>query len=428
MKLLLIDSSFLDKGPLCMFNAFCINMADAFIDAVRKGLHPEETEAFTNPIIANENPGKKTRPGRGTTKSRVPPSNNGSGSGCARDTETCSHKRGSSNVLKKRPIFTEAIASCNSVAPSEGDGCTVSGTTLNKRRKTRPQSDTERRGARYRGHPSKSVLDRYTRSLRHRLFLIDRAVSRASSNPEATNATTDAGEEQPTLSETFTVMGVNGNVYNCVISTKPSCDCPDFTKRVGTPGHGPCKHLIFVFIRVLKLKEDDPIWWQAGLLPEEVSEALRSATRTTPDVLADDAVRRQYRAANVPQSSGSAGTSNRKPIEGDCPICYENLGEGDVVRPDDVTTFCEVCGNNFHKTCVQNWTRAKGQSSCPLCRAIMSRHEAPLARDVHEYTNLAAYSSQHARQLTLAELYADTHHYIGRSSRGRGSGRGAGRT
>lgn len=413
-----------------MFGAFCINMADAFIDAVRKGLHPEETEAFPNPTIENENPGKKARHGRGTSKSRALPSNNGfgSGSGCARDTETCSHKRDASNFSKRRAISMEPDASCDSVAPSEGDGCTASGTTLNKRRKTRPQSDTERRGARYRGHPSKSVLDRYTRSLRHRLFLIDRSVSRGCSNPEAANVTIDAGEEQPILSETFAVMGVNGNVYKCVISTKPSCDCPDFTKRVGTPGHGPCKHLIFVFIRVLKLKEDDPIWWQAGLLSEEVSEALRSETRvTSTDVLADDAVRRQYRAGNAPQSSESAGTSNRKLIEGDCPICYENLSEGDVVRPDDVTTFCEVCGNNFHKTCVQNWTRAKGQSSCPLCRAIMSRHEAPLARDVHEYTNLAAYSSQHARQLTLAELYADTHHYIGRFSRSRGSRRGAGR-
>lgn len=378
-------------------------MSDAFIDAVRKRLRAEEG------VNLDDDPSLQGR----------------------------RHRSEQGNGKSKRSRTGKPIVNlCDVGAPSSDDSpstielqpCTISAapvpltdsvlTITSKQKRTKSPSDTEKRGARYRPHPSKAVLERYTRSLRHRLFLIDRIRPERSGD---NNVGTELDQVTRNYQENFAVMGVNGNLYKCTISTKPSCNCPDFTKRDGGPSHGPCKHLIFIFIRVLKLKEDDPAWWQVRLLPDEVSQILDAAPKSVSvEVLADESVRRQYQILSGSQDNNdTSNISNRKPVEGDCSICFEDLGLADVSRPDDVTTFCGTCGNNFHKTCVQNWARAKGKPICPLCRTDMSKDNLPLHCTQDNYANLATYSSQHARQLTLGELYADTHRYIRRSSQDR---------
>ncbi|OAL54819.1 hypothetical protein IQ07DRAFT_676781 [Pyrenochaeta sp. DS3sAY3a] len=55
---------------------------------------------------------------------------------------------------------------------------------------------------------------------------------------------------------------------------------------------------------------------------------------------------------------------NRKPIEGDCSICYHKLKS----KAEDVT-FCRYgCGQNLHKSCLDTWTSTKTSPKCPMCR------------------------------------------------------------
>eukprot|EP00177_Eucheuma_denticulatum_P007399 GFKZ01013467.1.p1 GENE.GFKZ01013467.1~~GFKZ01013467.1.p1 ORF type:complete len:512 (+),score=58.56 GFKZ01013467.1:270-1805(+) len=262
----------------------------------------------------------------------------------------------------------------------------------------RKKKEKEKRSAKYRSAPSKAALDRLERSRGHRLFLVDK---------------TNPGD-----SIRCAVMGSNGNIYKCVIDLEPHCDCPDFRKRKGTSQQGPCKHLIFIFMRVLKLDCEDPRWWQKCLVQSELDGLIDIAQQTHnpgTGVLADQAVRAEY------QRAVSSNKENpRRSLEGECTICYEDLVQNDGnQRPENVITFCKACGNNFHSACLENWFRAQSKRTCPLCRAKMdAAGDKPGGSDPN-YLNLAQHSSAHEQQLTLEQRYADTHMYIG-NRRGRG--------
>ena len=50
------------------------------------------------------------------------------------------------------------------------------------------------------------------------------------------------------------------------------------------------------------------------------------------------------------------GGPGRKPLEGDCPICFESLEEASL----NETLYCKAqCGNNIHKECFSQWARNK---------------------------------------------------------------------
>lgn len=270
----------------------------------------------------------------------------------------------------------------------------VAGGPAKKRRKI----VKEKREAKYRSAPSKAALDRLERSAGHRLFLVDKNI--------------EEGQIR------CAVMGTNGNVYKCCIDLTPSCDCQDFSKRRETSQHGPCKHLIFIFVRVLKLDHEDHRWWQKCLLPSELEGLLSIARRNVPQesgVLAEEAVLTEYHKS----SSQKSEETGRRPLEGECTVCYEDLAPADMnIGSENETTFCKNCGNNFHSACLDTWFRAQANRTCPLCRASMPNG------DSEAYLNLSQHSSVHERQLTLAELYADTHMYIGRRDRHRGRGHG----
>ncbi len=58
------------------------------------------------------------------------------------------------------------------------------------------------------------------------------------------------------LSEDFKVLGSTGNVYTVRIAQLPTCDCPD-----GTKGNH-CKHILFVFTRVLGVNDNSGLYYQ----------------------------------------------------------------------------------------------------------------------------------------------------------------------
>ncbi|OLP84409.1 hypothetical protein AK812_SmicGene34728 [Symbiodinium microadriaticum] len=91
----------------------------------------------------------------------------------------------------------------------------------------------EVRQANFRRQPSIATCDRIDRALEQRLYLLKLERHRAGAGG------------------LFHVLGSTGNVYTVNVGTKPSCDCPDFLK-----GRGPCKHILFIWLRVLQLEED----------------------------------------------------------------------------------------------------------------------------------------------------------------------------
>ena len=69
---------------------------------------------------------------------------------------------------------------------------------------------------------------------------------------------------------------------------------------------------------------------------------------------------------------------NRKPIDGECPICVFDMSS------DEDIVWCKAsCGQNFHKLCFDQWRRSKngGQVTCVYCRAIWQEDEAKASKN-----------------------------------------------
>ncbi|CAG8610655.1 16358_t:CDS:2 [Funneliformis caledonium] len=129
---------------------------------------------------------------------------------------------------------------------------------------------------------------------------------------------------------------------------------------------------IFVYLRVLRLKRESPYIYQKALLSEELLSIFANAA-PDPTILASQKVREHYKVLTTGESSQSSAESStdekRRPIEGDCPICYEPLEEKDR---DNIVWCQEGCGNNLHKDCFEQWKKSKrggsGKVTCVYCR------------------------------------------------------------
>ncbi|KAJ4365220.1 hypothetical protein N0V83_008838 [Neocucurbitaria cava] len=188
----------------------------------------------------------------------------------------------------------------------------------------------EKRLRRFRPNAPQSYLGVKERALTQRLTVLSRERSGTDEVPR----------------EKVVIAGSTGNVYTVNISLTPSCDCPHAEKG------NQCKHIIYVMLRVLKAQEH--VAYQLALLSSELREVIKNAP-PIPGV----------------ETDGKDGTekegedTNRKPIEGECPICYDELSDKESV------VYCKVsCGNNVHKDCMQKWmAMTRGKTTCPYCRA-----------------------------------------------------------
>ncbi|XP_064983812.1 uncharacterized protein LOC135624288 [Musa acuminata AAA Group] len=193
------------------------------------------------------------------------------------------------------------------------------------------------------------VADRIIRALRHPLRLIHRS---------------DAD---------FFVLGSTGNVYKVTLAAIPSCSCPDRTV--------PCKHVLFVILRVLGCSLDDACVWRRTLRPCQLARLL--STPMAPDVLAGARARERF----YQLLPGANGTDHQTAIgrEDDgavCPICLEEMeGEAGLAT-------CGACGNSLHEECLARWKRSRGRRGvrCVMCRARWRKR-----RERELYVNLAAY-------------------------------------
>ena len=194
--------------------------------------------------------------------------------------------------------------------------------------KKKPKKDGEKRLRRYRAHAPSAYRDVRERALTQRMFVLDR--QRSESDPEAP-------------SETISLAGTTGNIYTITIDKVPTCDCPHARKG------NQCKHIVYVLSRVLRA-------------PAELEYQLAFISSELKDIFA--------RAPSLPsetaQNDGKDG--NRKPVEGECPICCNDFEP----KSSETIVYCKAaCGNNIHKDCFGQWAATKtGQTiTCPFCRS-----------------------------------------------------------
>ncbi|KAF3446401.1 hypothetical protein FNV43_RR11580 [Rhamnella rubrinervis] len=239
----------------------------------------------------------------------------------------------------------------------ESVGSNSSSSTPNHHRLQRP-----------RFRPTQSFSDRMVRALHHHLRLLHRSDS------------------------DFFVLGATGNVYIVTLSASPSCTCPD---RVT-----PCKHIFFVFIRVLGVSLDDYCLRRRTLRACQLSRLL--CMPTLPDAFAGASVRRRFHQLFFRQvRQGPSSSSSRPTVEIEdgttCPVCLEEMA-----GKEERVVACRTCRNPIHEECLLMWKRSSGRrsASCVICRARW--RDRTSSSEQEEYLNLSAFVNDEEED-TIAE-------------------------
>ncbi|KAK6912750.1 Zinc finger, RING-type [Dillenia turbinata] len=203
-----------------------------------------------------------------------------------------------------------------------------------------------------RHRPIQPFADRIMRAVRHRLLLLHRSEAN------------------------FFVLGATGNVYTVTLATTPTCSCPDRTT--------PCKHILFIFIRVLGVSLDDTCMRRRTLRPCQLHRLL--STPSSPEYLAGPTLRERFHQL----FRATRGDISRPQIEIEegttCPVCLEEMG-----KSGEKIVACSTCRNPIHEECLLRWKRSTGRrsASCVICRARWRD-----VADQEKYLNLAAYVSE----------------------------------
>lgn len=161
--------------------------------------------------------------------------------------------------------------------------------------------------------------------------------------------------------ETVELAGSTGNVYTVVVARQPTCDCPH------ARGGNQCKHVLYVLSRVLRAPYE--YVYQLALLSTELKEIFAGAPPAVRDGKEEE------------EEEGGDRGGKRKPVEGDCPICFcemEAAGGG-----AEAVVWCRAaCGQNIHEGCFETWAATKrrqggggGEVTCPYCRSVWKGDE-----------------------------------------------------
>ncbi|KAK1672748.1 hypothetical protein BDP55DRAFT_695963 [Colletotrichum godetiae] len=221
---------------------------------------------------------------------------------------------------RKRKAHTSDHASLSSLSP-----------TQSKKPKTAGTNTGEKRLRRYRPRPPQSFHEVFHRATTQRFYVLGRR----------RGGTPDAPEEEIELT------GSTGNVYRVKIGQTPSCSCPHSMKG------NQCKHWLYVMSRVLRAKFEHT--YQLALVPSELKEIFD-------------------KAPPIDTQADNFKDKNRKPIDGDCPVCFCEL---ECDNKETIVWCRAACGQNIHKECFETWAATKrrgsfgsGDATCPYCRSI----------------------------------------------------------
>lgn len=148
----------------------------------------------------------------------------------------------------------------------------------------------------------------------------------------------------------FNIMGSTGNIYNIkIITNKETCTCPDYLGR-----QTYCKHIFFILGRVLNISKSDIYNRMYDI--QSINKYINE-TNILQQFIQDDLACKLNRL-----QLNSTKEVEQKPIEDNCPICFEKMNETEKL------VYCKyVCGNSLHKECFDKWNKVKS-NQCVYCR------------------------------------------------------------
>ena len=161
----------------------------------------------------------------------------------------------------------------------------------------------------------------------------------------------DKWNETPSNTK-FEIAGLTQTYFVTMRSFSPQCTCVDFVLR---GERLPCKHIFYVYLRVLKLPSPRILndgQGQPRYIEFDFEEAFELSRKL---------VRREEAAASEVQIK-----LYRERDDTDCSICYDAL---DYNSPSSLES-CGQCRHAFHRLCIEIW--AKRTPTCPLCRSHMA--------------------------------------------------------
>mmetsp|Transcript_20267 Transcript_20267/g.61541 ORF Transcript_20267/g.61541 Transcript_20267/m.61541 type:complete len:262 (-) Transcript_20267:47-832(-) len=227
------------------------------------------------------------------------------------------------------------------------------------------------------------------------------------------------GADEATMcrSQEFAVLGSTGNLYDVIISRLPRCSCPDFARG------NLCKHILFVYLKVLKVSPQSELIYQKALLSTEVAQVLDGAPPAARAVMASGEVVSAYNEltgrspAPAPEGKPKPKGDGEEPTE--CPICFEDLPSGGDVRR------CATCiGGVLHAACFARWSETQRKMgkvvTCPMCREPFASKASGASPKVQDgYLNFSDYSGQNASRDTssYSEWYGQRRGRHGRRGR-----------
>jgi hypothetical protein len=202
------------------------------------------------------------------------------------------------------------------------------------------------------------------------------------------------------------VLGSTGNVYNVTVGQIPTCSCPDHLRG------NLCKHILFIFLKVVGLDDDSPHVYQAALLKSELEHifSLMTSRRVGGSVMANDQVQQTYtslKKGDIDEPAVAGVTRKSLEADSDCPICFDSMDGGAQTS----LTYCRaMCGTNFHHDCIKRWLGQNRQKpTCPACRQQWDDGLAKFPGKVGSkgYTNLGDLQGQSRQRddSTYSEWY-----------------------
>jgi hypothetical protein len=200
---------------------------------------------------------------------------------------------------------------------------------------TQQVTDSDKRLTNWRD-PSQDTMDKIARAISQRMYLVSKS-------------------EKSSLEKHFLVLERLGSGCVVAVRSTPTCTCSDFENG------GLCKHMLFVYLKVLRVPPESELIHQTTLLNSELHDIFSKAPSPT----------------HQPQNQGDGpGEVKRKPVQGLCPICYEDLSGSEAV------VWCELgCGNNVHASCFEHLGLTKvaigEELTCVYCGEAWKKFTAP---------------------------------------------------
>jgi len=199
----------------------------------------------------------------------------------------------------------------------------------------------EKRLARWKSNPSVKLRERITAAKSQRMYVIER---------------------KPIFEGSMKfVVAVADSLHNVSIGQLNTCDCKEYGTGI------LCKHILFVLIKVLKIKRE-VLHYQNAFVTSEMEEILEEAP---PDPTA--IYKKETSESRPPGEAGLVVQKAYEPSD-QCPVCYEEMNTAEI------TVYCKGnCGHSLHAICYEEWKKARqGKGNCIYCGAEWVQDMLPI--------------------------------------------------